>query len=85
MQKDYFTTSSIALAAALQLASLSKVEIIEVTERNKGNFCFDRSKDPHFDDLIALYWQGDLKLNAFAYSETLRQLKSRHYEVLNAR
>jgi hypothetical protein len=74
-----YETSSLALAAAIQLASTSKLQAVEKSrDSSKASFVFNRTSD--LDKVIELFWQKALPLDAFSYFETIRYIKSRLYE-----
>lgn len=76
--KDY-TTTSLALAAAIQLASNSKLQFIDKSNSHeRAMFVFNRTDD--LDKVIELFWQKSLPLDAFSYFETVKYIKSRLYE-----
>ena len=78
MNNNQYSTQSLALAAAIQLASLSKLQLIDRSQPDRCEFVFDRTSD--LDKVIELFWQKALPLDAFSYFETVRYIKSRLYE-----
>jgi len=79
MNKDEYKTASLALAAAIQMASASKLQYVErLPDNSKALFVFTRTSD--LDNIIQLFWQKNLPLDAFSYFETTRYIKSRLYE-----
>jgi hypothetical protein len=83
MNQNYYQTSSLALAAAIQLASTSKLQYVEKLHNvHKASFVFNRT--PDLDKIIELFWQKALPLDAFSYFETTRYIKSRLYEESKA-
>ena len=86
MNKDYYKTQSLPLAASLQVISLSKLELVEFSpDSNRATFYFDRSKDPQFDDILAQFWARQLMVDAQTYFEAIKQIKNRMYEERNGK
>lgn len=76
-----YKTQSLALAAALQVASTSKLEFIDFpSNSSKATFHFDKSLDPSFDEIVALFFAHQLPIDAATYFESIRFIKSRLYE-----
>jgi hypothetical protein len=75
-----YKTQSLALAAAIQTASTSKIELIEKGSNNRHSFVFNRDKDPSFDEIIERFWSKKLLIDAISYFESLRYIKSLLYE-----
>lgn len=78
MDKNQYSTSSIALATAIQLASESKLQLVDRSRPDRCEFIFDRTSD--LDQVVSLFWQKALPLDALSYFETLRYIKARLYE-----
>ena len=79
-QNNYLVTTSLALAAAIQVSSSSRLHSIEwLSGSGKASFVFDRS-DANLDEIVQLFWQRALPLDALTYFEALRYVKARLYE-----
>lgn len=76
-----YKTHSLPIAAALQLVSIAKlIHIEKLPGTTKSLFVFDRSADPHFDEIIERFFSKQLPVDACSYFESLRFIKSRLYE-----
>lgn len=75
--KNYYKTTSLALAAAIVATSSAKLSHIE-SGHQKATFVFERS--PHLDQVIERFWQKNLPIDCQTYFEALRYVKSRLYE-----
>lgn len=71
-----YKSSDLALVAAISL--WYPVESIEHGPFNKAIFFFKR--DENLDQLVELYWRGELKVNPLSYFQQLKLLKTRVYE-----
>lgn len=73
---DIFSTCDMALAATLSL-----FQPIVAIERNNGSskayFCFERQGD--LEELVSLYWRGELRVEPQAYFNQLKIIKARLY------
>lgn len=78
MNQDQYTTTSLALAAAIQLASKSKLLFIEKTSNRHSTFIF--SETPDLSEIIEKFWKKELPLDALSYFEALRYIKARLYQ-----
>lgn len=79
-QNEHYSTPSLALASAIQLASKSKLQTISKQKDNKrAVFVFTPSED--LPEIVDRFWKKTLPLDAFSYFETLRYIKSRLYEI----
>ena len=85
INKNYYKTSSLATAAAIQAASTAPLEFIDFTNPKRAEFVFDRTKDPSFNDIVSRFWSRTLPIDAATYFDALRSIKSRLYEEKNAR
>lgn len=72
---DYFSTTDLALAAAISL--FFPLEAINATSSYKSEFLFKRIDD--LDRLVEAYWKGELKVEPRAYFNQLKAIKSRLY------
>lgn len=77
MNQNQYSTSSLALAAAIQLASTGKLQFVDKTNPEHAEFIFNRTED--LDQIIELFWKKSLPLDAFSYFETIRYIKARLY------
>lgn len=79
MNQNEYITSSLSLAAAIPLASKSKLQYIRMSqESGRATFVFNQTED--LPDVIKLFWEKSLCLDALSYFESLKQIKSRLYE-----
>lgn len=67
-----------SLAAAIQLASKSKLLFVEKNSNKQSSFIFNQT--PDLPKTIEKFWNKELPLDAFSYFETLRYIKSRLYQ-----
>ena len=78
-QNQYFSTTSLSLAAAIQVSSASKLQFVDRTDNSdKAGFVFDRTED--LDRVVQLFWQRQLPLDALTYFEAIKYVKARLYE-----
>lgn len=78
---NQYKTTSISLAAALQVISTSKLTLIDFSESpTRAQFVFDTSNDPSLEEKVTQFWARELFIDAFSYFEALKYLKSRLYE-----
>jgi len=76
-----YSTQSLALASAIQAVSTAKLELVDFSDgTNRATFCFDKSLDPSFDDIVARFFARQLPIDAATYFDALRFVKSRLYE-----
>jgi len=80
-QNQYFSTTSLALAASLITRTHQQPLTIN-WQASKAEFVFKTNNE--FDSLIQLFWKKELPLDCLTYFETLRALKSRLYEERHA-
>lgn len=73
---DYYSTSDLALAAALSL--FCPVDSIDRQNPHKAFFLF--KKDKTLEELIEAYWKGEIKVNPSTYFNQLKIIKARLYE-----
>lgn len=73
---DYYSTSDLALAAALSL--FFPVDSIDRQNPQKALFLF--KKDENLEQLIESYWKGEIKVNPSTYFNQLKIIKARLYE-----
>ena len=78
MDQNKYITTSLALAAAIHLASKSKLLLVEKTSSRQSSFIFNETSD--LADIIEKFWKKELLLDAFSYFETLRYFKARLYQ-----
>jgi hypothetical protein len=72
---NIYTTSDLALAAALNL--FSKIIEIDRGDPKKVLFIFERNKN--FDTILDRYWKASLKVDPQKYFQNLKMLKNRIY------
>lgn len=78
---NQYKTQSLALAAALQVSSSSKLELIDFSpNKQRATFIFDAEKDPKFENLVTRFWSRQLPVDAGSYFDAIRYLKSRLYQ-----
>lgn len=77
-QDQYQKTTSLALAAAIQLASNSKLLTVEKISDKQSSFIFENTSD--LAQTIDKFWKKELPLDALSYFETLRYIKARLYQ-----
>lgn len=78
MDHNKYITTSLALAAAIQLASHSKLLSVEKTSSKQSSFIFSETSD--ISEIVRKFWAKELLLDAFSYFETLRYIKARLYQ-----
>lgn len=78
MDHNKYITTSLALAAAIQLASKSKLLFVEKTSAKQSSFIFNETSD--ISEISRKFWAKELFLDAFSYFETLRYIKARLYQ-----
>lgn len=79
----YFTTTSLSLAAAIQCISKAKLKSLKFGPSHRASFLFDRTEDPSIDEIVSLFWEKKLPIDASTYFETLRYMKARLFESKN--
>ncbi len=78
MNQNKYTTTSLALATAIQLASKSKLLSVEKISQRQSSFVFIET--PDLLEVVEKFFKKDLLIDAFSYFETLRYIKARLYE-----
>ena len=74
--KDFYQTADLALAAAVSL--FLPIEAIDKTDRRRAYFVFRKSGE--LDRLLETFWNRELTVEARAYFDQLKALKTRLYE-----
>ena len=74
MDKDKYSVTSLALAAAIQLASNGKLLGVEKVSDKQSAFVFEKTSD--LVQIVEKFYKKDLLLDAFSYFESLRYIKS---------
>lgn len=74
---NYYTTSDLAQATAISL--FFPIEAIDKQQPSKAQFLFKREQG--LDELIEAYWKRQLKVEAQAYFNQLKAIKTRLYET----
>lgn len=78
--KRYYTTTSLAIASALQTVSPSKLEFLsKLPKSNNFEFNFDLEKDPELELLAEKFLRRQLLGDLFTYSEAMKYIKTRIY------
>lgn len=72
---NYYKTSDLALAASLSL--YSPVNTIDSTDSKRIIFIFKQSQE--LDQLVDMYWRGEMKVDPQQYFNQLKVIKSRIY------
>jgi len=72
---DYYTTSDLALAAAISL--WYPIEVIDRTNPHKAVFIFKR--EVGLDKVVKSFWKSELKIEPLIYFNQLKTVKSRLY------
>lgn len=78
MNQNKYSTTSLALATAIQLASKSKLLAVEKISFKQSSFVFNETTD--LPDVVDKFFKKQLLIDAFSYFETLRYIKARLYE-----
>lgn len=79
MNQNEYATSSLSLAAAIQVASKSKLQSVsKPQESHRAIFVFNKTED--LPEVIQRFWQKSLNVDALSFFETIKQIKSRLYE-----
>lgn len=78
MNQNEYITTSLALAAAIQLASKSKLLSIRKITPRQSSFIFNDT--PELAQLIENFYKKGLSVDAFSYFETIKYIKARLYE-----
>ncbi|OGC59952.1 hypothetical protein A3A70_02920 [candidate division WWE3 bacterium RIFCSPLOWO2_01_FULL_42_11] len=78
MDQNKYATTSLALAAAIQLASKSKLLAVEKISSKQSSFVF--TETPDLPEIVEKFFKKELLLDAFSYFETLRYIKARLYQ-----
>ncbi len=78
MNQNKYTTTSLALSAAIQLASKSKLLAVEKISSKQSSFVFNETSD--LSEIVERFFKKELLLDAFSYFETLRYIKARLYQ-----
>lgn len=82
--ENKFLTQSLSLAAAICVASKSKLtEIKFAPNSRRADFIFTHT-DQDLQRVVNLFWSKKLLIDASTYFETLRSLKARLYEEKHA-
>lgn len=81
--KNYFSTPDITLASTILHFGI-KLEALDPENPNRIQFCFERTKE--LDELVQLFWRGELKVEPLQFSAAQKILKSRiNNETRNTR
>lgn len=72
---EYYSTSDLALAASISL--FSPVEKIDSSDSKRIIFIFKQSQE--LDQLVDMYWRGEMKVDPQQYFNQLKVIKSRIY------
>ena len=75
-ETDYYGTTDLGLAVAISL--FYPIEAMDKKNLNRVEFLFKRDKV--LDKLVEEYWRGELKIEARAYFNQIKNIKSRLYE-----
>ena len=75
--KNLYRTSDLSLCAALCVSGFVAKEIEKVNPQRSA-FVFDSSVA--LEEVVAQYWQGELRVEPQVYFNQLRTLKSRIYQ-----
>jgi len=79
LNKNIYTTNSLALASAIALFS----PVLDITRDLKKNNCiFSFEKTPEVEKTISDYWNKKLLVDASEHFEKIKILKARIYETL---
>lgn len=73
---DIYQTSDLGLAAAL--LTFGSI-LLDINKENPRRAVFEFSVSVELEDIIALYWNGELKVSALRLNENTKLLKSRIY------
>lgn len=73
---DVYQTSDLGLAAAL--LTFGSV-LLGINKENPRRAIFEFSVSVELEDIVALYWNGELKVSALRLNENTKLLKSRIY------
>jgi len=78
MNQNKYSTTSLALATAIQLSSKSKLLTVEKISQKQSSFVFNET--PELLNIVEKFFKKELLVDAFSYFETLRYIKARLYE-----
>lgn len=78
MNQNKYTTTSLALAAAIQAVSQSKLLSVEKTSGRQFTFIFSATSD--LPNTIEEFWNRMLFVDALSYFEAMKYIKARLYE-----
>jgi len=76
MTEDYYETSDLALATALQV----EIEPIWKINKEKKKAVFIFRKTKALEEAIDKYWRKELKVSPLTYFNELKNIKSRLYD-----
>ena len=75
-KNNYFKTSDLALAAAINLSQ--PLESLDRSNPHKVLFIFPNNKQT--EDIVDSYWKRQLQVEPLSFFNSLRTLKARLYE-----
>ena len=76
-EKDFFKTADLALAGFLNL--YKPLDSVEKSPNDKKSF-FQFKRFSELDELIALFWRGEGRVDPAVYFQSLRLVKARLYD-----
>jgi len=81
-QPEYYKTHSMDLASAIQLEADVKLETLEweVTDSGKTRALFVFKFTPVVREIIELFWNKELSVDALSYYEAIKFMKARVYD-----
>jgi len=77
-EENYFKTSDLSLCSTLCCYGY---QIEAIDKHNLAKAIFSIKRDGNLDDLIRLYFAHELKIEPLGFFNTLKELKTRIYNV----
>lgn len=75
LNENYYKTSDLALATVLSL--YYQIESLETTDNRKIFFVFKKTQE--LENLIGMYWSGELRVEPQQFFNQLKVIKTRIY------
>lgn len=75
LNENYYKTSDLSLVSALSL--YFPIELLETVDNRKIFFVFKKTQE--LENLIGMYWDGDLRVEPQQFFNQLKVIKTRIY------
>ena len=78
LHKNAYQTNSLALASAISLF----IPLSSIEKDLQGRCVFSFPQSPELSELVAKYWNKELRVDAFEHFTQIKSLKARVYEII---